>query len=309
MELREVAETLYTADPAEFVAQRNAAAGKADKALAKDIRSLRKPSASAAAVNGLVRNHSDVIDDILDIGDRMRQAFADRDRDEIRSLTGERQRLLQKALRNAGDLSAAVQREVEDTLQAAVIDPAAAAAVRSGMLVRAIESTGVDQVDVTDAVALPVDVDAPAPARTSKRSGGRGAVDRRGGGEATAASTRRAHPDGGTDTGASDDERAETEAAEEASRRRERQRRIRTAEKALERAAADAERLDDELDEEVDRRSDLEAERDTLSRRLERTQEELSESRAAERELRRRITNAQSALRDAQKALRAARDG
>ena len=288
MELREVAEALYTGDPAAFVAQRNTAAGPAaaaDKALAREIRALRKPSASAAAVNALVRSHPDLVDDILAVGDRMRAAFADRDRDEIRSLTGERQRLLQKALQSAGPVSPAVQREVEETLQAAVIDAAAAAAVRSGMLTRAIESTGVDQVDVTDAVALPVDVDAPAPARaTSGRRHG-----------ATSGSRGRSGE-------------SEADAAEEASRRRERERRIRTAEKALERASAEAERLDDELDEEVDRRTDLEEERDTLSRRLERTQEELAESRAAERELRRRITNAQSALRDAQKALRAARD-
>ena len=307
MELREVAEALYTADPADFVAQRNAAAGKADKALAKDIRGLRKPSASAAAVNALVRAHPDVIDDILAIGDRMREAFADRDRDEIRALTAERQRLLQKALRNAGPLSAAVQREVEDTLQAAVIDAAAAAAVRSGMLVRAIESTGLDQADVTDAVALPVDVDAPVPARERRSGGSRSSTGAKG---SESGSSRRSKSGGAGDAGAQADAQAdaEAEAAEEASRRRERQRRIRTAEKALERATSDAERLDDELDEEVDRRTDLEAERDTLSRRLERTQEELSESRAAERELRRRITNAQSALREAQKALRAARD-
>ena len=290
MELREVAEALYTGDPAAFVAQRNTAAGKAaaaDKALAREIRALRKPSASAAAVNALVRAHPDLVDDILAVGDRMRAAFADRDRDEIRSLTGERQRLLQKALQSAGPISPAVQREVEDTLQAAVIDAAAAAAVRSGMLTRAIESTGVDQVDVTDAVALPVDVDAPAPARPPRATSGR--------------------KNGATSGSRARSAESDADAAEEASRSRERERRIRTAEKALERASAEAERLDDELDEEVDRRTDLEAERDTLSRRLERTQEELAESRAAERELRRRITNAQSALRDAQKALRAAR--
>lgn len=294
MGLREIAQTLYVGDPAGFIAGRNAAAATADdKALAKEIRGLRKPSASAAAVNALVHDHGDLVDDILAVGDRMREAFADRDRDAIRSLTAERQRLLQKALRSAGPLSAAVQREVEDTLQAAVIDAAAAAAVRSGMLVRAIESTGVDQVDVTDAVALPVDVDAPAPPRPARKE---------------PADSRRRASKAGTEPDGDADGADETDAAEEASRRREHERRIRTAEKALDRASAEAERLDDELDEEVDRRTDLEAERDSLTRRLERTQAELSESRAAERELRRRITNAQSALRDAQKALRAARD-
>lgn len=280
MDLREVADGLYALPPAEFTASRNAAAGHADKPLAAEIRGLRKPSVAAAAVNALVREHPDVVDAILDVGDRMREAFAERDRTAIRELTGERQRLLQQAIRDAGTASAAVQREVEDTLQAAVIDAAAAAAVRSGLLVRSLESTGVDQVDVSDAVALPVDVDAPpAPRVTRAKSPARGSK----------------RP-------------ADAEPVESPSERRERERRIRTAEKALERARTDADALDDELDEEVDRRTDLEAERDALARRLERTQDELSESRAAERELRRRITQAQSALRDAEKALRAARD-
>ena len=282
MDLREVADELYALPAAEFTASRNAAAGRAGTPLAAEIRGLRKPSASAAAVNALVREHPDVVDAILEVGDRMREAFAERDRAAIRELTGERQRLLQTATRTAGAASASVLREVEDTLQAAVIDAAAAAAVRSGLLVRSLESTGVDQVDVSDAVALPIDVDAPPPPRaprTSTRASG-----------STRASTAPAEP------------------AESPSERRERERRIRTAEKALERARTEADALDDELDEEVDRRTDLEAERDALARRLERTQDELAESRAAERELRRRITQAQAALRDAEKALRAARD-
>ncbi|MFJ8895080.1 hypothetical protein ACIRCZ_10870 [Leifsonia sp. NPDC102414] len=282
MDLREVADELYALPTAEFTASRNAAAGKAGSPLAAEIRGLRKPSASAAAVNALVREHPDVVDAILEVGDRMREAFAERDRAAIRELTGERQRLLQKATRTAGAASAGVLREVEDTLQAAVIDAAAAAAVRSGLLVRSLESTGVDQVDVSDAVALPIDVDAPPPVRAKRASG--------------------------TSTAAATSASASAEPAESPSERRERERRVRTAEKALERARTDADALDDELDEEVDRRTDLEAERDALARRLERTQDELAESRAAERELRRRITQAQSALRDAEKALRAARD-
>ncbi|WP_085367318.1 hypothetical protein [Leifsonia sp. NCR5] len=279
MDLREVADELYALPAAEFTASRNAAAGKAGKPLAADIRGLRKPSAAAAAVNALVREHPDVVDAILDVGDRMREAFAERDRTAIRELTGERQRLLQKATSSAGTASPAVLREVEDTLQAAVIDAAAAAAVRSGLLVRSLESTGVDQVDVSDAVALPVDVEAATVAHTARKT------------TRTAANAP-----------------AHAEPTETPSERRERERRIRTAEKALERARTDADALDDELDEEVDRRTDLEAERDALARRLERTQDELAESRAAERELRRRITQAQAALREAEKAVRAARD-
>jgi hypothetical protein len=288
MGLREVADELYATAPADFTASRNAAAGRADdKTLAKEIRALRKPSASAAAVNALVRENPELVDSILEVGDRMRDAFAARNRDSIRSLAGDRQRLLQTAVRSVGGVSPAVQREVEETLQAAVIDASAAAAVRSGLLVRALESTGVDEVDVADAVALPIDPAAPA--------------------RPTVAPRRRS-PSGDRATKGRPGAAEPAENEESAAERRERERRIRNAEKALERARTAAEALDDELDDEVDRRNDLEAEREELSRRLDRAQDELTESRAAERELRRRITQAQSALRDAEKALRKEHD-
>jgi hypothetical protein len=296
MDLRDVAGELYAAAPADFIAKRNAAAAQADRPIAKQIKTLRKPSASAAAINALVREHPDLIGDVLDIGSRMRDAFASRDRAEIRALTQERQRLLQRAT-DGLDLSPAVQREVEETLQAAVIDPAAAAAVRSGMLVRALESTGLEQVDVSDAVALPVEVeDFPTPAPRRKK----------------AAEAPRRRRDDAAGTEAEPDE-SETEAeqpepVESPSERRERQRRIRAAEKDVERAKADAEAIEDELDDTVDRRGDLEAERDRLQRTLQRVADDLTETRASERSLRTRLTDAQRAVREAERALRDARD-
>lgn len=316
MDLRDVAGELYAAAPADFIARRNAAAAEADKPTAKQIKTLRKPSASAAAINALVREHPDLVGDVLDIGSRMRDAFASRDRAEIRALTQERQRLLQRATEGL-DLSPAVQREVEETLQAAVIDPAAAAAVRSGMLVRALESTGLEQVDVSDAVALPVEVeDFPAPnPRRRKAAAGRDA-----GGDRAGAARHGAERAGAEGAGAAQgpEQAAPAEAAGEAGEpaepaetpgeRRERQRRIRAAEKDVKRAKADAEATEDELDDTVDRRGDLEAERDRLQRKLQRVVDDLTETRAAERSLRTRLTDAQRAVREAERALRDARD-
>lgn len=304
MDLRDVAGELYAAAPADFIARRNAAAAQADKPTAKQIKTLRKPSASAAAINALVREHPDLVGDVLDIGSRMRDAFASRDRAEIRALTQERQRLLQRAT-DGLDLSPAVQREVEETLQAAVIDPAAAAAVRSGMLVRALESTGLEQVDVSDAVALPVEVEdfpAPNPRRRKAAAAGRDA-----GGEATGQSAGSAAAAGGSAEATGEAEEA-AEPAETPGERRERQRRIRAAEKDVARAKADAEATEDELDDTVDRRGDLEAERDRLQRKLQRVVDDLTETRAAERSLRTRLTDAQRAVREAERALRDARD-
>ncbi|MEY9852391.1 hypothetical protein ABH923_002069 [Leifsonia sp. EB41] len=292
MNLRDVAADLYGVEPAEFVAARASAAAGADPELAKSIKALRKPTASAAAVNALTRRDPELVDRILQLGDRMRDAFAARDRDAIRDLTREeRQRLLQRALRDLGT-SAAVGREVEETLQAAVVDPVAAAAVRSGMLVRALESTGVESVDVADAVALPLD-EGSLTAAVERTAGPLVAP-----GPAKACKAAPPHEDS---------EPAPDAGTESASERRERERTIRAAERALERARADAESLDDELDAEVERRSDLQAERDALERRLQRTEAELSESKAAERALRRRIPELQRAVRDAERALDEAR--
>ncbi|WP_158867095.1 hypothetical protein [Leifsonia sp. AG29] len=290
MDLREAAEELYATDPSDFVARRSAAAAGADRDVAKEIRKLRKPSAAAAAINALVREHPDLVGDVLEVGDRMREAFAARDREKIRALTQERQRLLQRATADLG-LSPAVQREVEETLQAAVIDAAAAAAVRSGMLVRGLESTGVDQVDVTDAVALPVEVPEARPVAAegdqTEEDGSQAPDVEEEGPEASEA-----------------EEAAEAGSEESPSARRERQRRLRAAERAVERARADAESLDDELDEELERRGDLEAERSRLQRRLQRVADDLAESRPAERDLRARIREAQRAVRDAERDLR-----
>lgn len=288
MELRDVAADLYGVAPADFVAARAAAASDADRELRADIKALRKPTASAAAVNALTRRDPALIDRILALGDRMRDAFAARDRDAIREATRQRQRLLQTALRDL-DASPAVGREVEETLQAAVIDPAAAAAVRSGMLVRALESTGVESVDVSDAVAVQLD-DAELAARPRP--------------PAVPASAPAAVGDAADDAPGQE---PEPEPAASASERRERQRAVRAAERALERARSEADALDDELDEEVDRRADLEAERASLDRRLQRTEAELSEAKAAERALRKRIPELQRAVRDAERALDEAR--
>lgn len=294
MDLREVAADLYGVAPGDFVSARAAAAAEADRELRAGIRALRKPTASAAAVNALTRRDPALIDRLLAVGDRMRDAFADRDRTAIREVTRQRQRLLQAALRDL-HASPAVGREVEETLQAAVIDPAAAAAVRSGMLVRSLESTGVESVDISDAVAMPLDV--PETAGQRPPAAGQRAADVEAAARVQAAA-------------AAAEERAEapaTEPRESASERRERQRAVRAAERALDRARADAEALDDELDEAVDRRADLEAERDSLDRRLQRTEAELAESKAAERALRKRIPELQRAVRDAERALEGAR--
>jgi hypothetical protein len=186
VDLPEVAADLYALTPDQFVgarAARSAEARKAgDRALAAEIKKLRRPTAGAWLVNLLVRERSADIDQLLTLGTSLRDAQAQLDADELRRLSQQRHQLVSTLVKEAvaigrdlgqvpGD---AAQREAEATLEAALADPAAAAALASGRLTVALHYSGFGSVDVTDAVAAPAAV-APAdrpppPPRTSGRT-------------------------------------------------------------------------------------------------------------------------------------------
>ena len=159
-----LARTLYALPAAEFTAGRNAAAkAEPDAESAKTIRGFRKPSAAASAVNALVRAEPDVVAELLEVGTGLRAAQEGLDRDAVRDFARRRQQVIASAEKRVASvvpgLSASTLREVEETLQAAMIDRVAAAALQSGFLVRGLESSGLEPVDLSDAVALPVEVD------------------------------------------------------------------------------------------------------------------------------------------------------
>jgi hypothetical protein len=165
--LAEIADELYGLAPAEFTAARNARArdikdGK-DLELAERVMSLRKPSPAAWAVNLLARERPGELEQLAELGAAMREAQDELDRAQLAELTRQRRALVHALAREAGSLASearhnlttAVADEVAQTLQAALNDSAAASAVRSGRLVRPLEATGVEPVDLTDAVAAP----------------------------------------------------------------------------------------------------------------------------------------------------------
>ena len=176
--LASIADPLYALTPAEFTAARNAAAREvkdaADLDLAKRVQELRKPSPAAWAVNLLARQRVEELEQLADLGATMREAQEELDRAQLAELTRQRRALVNALAREAADLAtearhnltATVIEEVAKTLQAALNDPSAAAAVRSGRLVRGLEATGIEPVDLTDAVAAPSGsmVSAPRPA-------------------------------------------------------------------------------------------------------------------------------------------------
>lgn len=172
-DLDAVAAELYALPPDEFTAARNARANQADRPLAAQIKALRKPTAAAWAVGLLAREGQ--LGDALELSAALREAQDDLDAAELNRLGRQRRALVAALAAQAADLAAAkgvtvsasARTEVEKTINAAVMDAAAAAAVMTGRLVRTLEATGLEPVDLTDAVggSVPGVPDAPAPSR------------------------------------------------------------------------------------------------------------------------------------------------
>ncbi len=164
MGFADVARELLLVAPADFVAERTArqrAARKDDRELATAIGALRKP-APAAWVIDLLASES-ALDDAVDLGPALRKAQADADPAEIATLRRQRSGVVGALAQAGADLAeqaghpvtTAVLDQVRATIEAAMADPHAGAAVRSGLLVRPLESVGFDDVDLDGALADP----------------------------------------------------------------------------------------------------------------------------------------------------------
>lgn len=166
--LLEVADRLYGLSPGDFTAARDAEAKAlaADKGIAARVKALRKPSIAAWAINLLVRREAEQIDQVLALGESLREAAASMAGEELRALTRQRRQLTSALATTARDLAreddvrltAAVVDQVEGMLTAAMLDPVAAAVVRSGLVLTAFTSTGVSDLDVEAVCAVPAAV-------------------------------------------------------------------------------------------------------------------------------------------------------
>ena len=188
-ELTEIADRLYAGPADGFTDARNAAAkGVDDKALAAQVKKLKKPSVAAWSVNLLVRRESAQIDSVLELAESLRAAAEALDGDELRALTRQRRQLTtalastaRSLARDAGvRLTGPVVEQVEGMLNAAMLDPVAAQAVRTGRVLSAFTSTGVSELDVASVVALPGD----STCRPSRSTGRPRAEDEEGAGRA-----------------------------------------------------------------------------------------------------------------------------
>ncbi|MGZ4502080.1 MAG: hypothetical protein ACXVXD_16745 [Nocardioidaceae bacterium] len=165
-----VADELYALPPAQFTAARKEAAAAArtdgDRELAGRIGALRKPSVAAWVVNQLVRREAAQMGQLLTLGESLRQAQAELDASALRELSRQRRQVTAAVTAHGRGLAEGlgvkvgdqVARQVEETLHAAMIDPDAAAAVRTGLLAEPLSATGVGSFDVglvvADAAAL-----------------------------------------------------------------------------------------------------------------------------------------------------------
>ncbi|MBB5960299.1 hypothetical protein FHS29_006922 [Saccharothrix tamanrassetensis] len=174
-----VADELYALPPARFTAARDAharaALDRGDKALAKEVSALRKPTQAAWALNQLARYHAAELAEAVALGEQLRAAQEELRGSVLREL-GTRRRVVVAALvRLTEELAAdcgtplgpdAVQ-QVRSTLTSALADAVLAARIRAGRLVRPVEQSGFGPLSET---ATPVRVrDDLAPRREQRR--------------------------------------------------------------------------------------------------------------------------------------------
>ncbi len=165
MDLDEAVNQLYGVHPDEFLPARrqlaDATRSEGERGLAKAIASVRKPTAAAWAVNLLSRRRPREVDRLLALATALHEAHQRVDGPALKELGRERTRLVDElvrasaeSVREAGStLSPTVANQVRETFVAALAAPAAAEAVATGVLTRALSYAGFGDVDLAEALA------------------------------------------------------------------------------------------------------------------------------------------------------------
>ncbi|MEV7692749.1 transposase [Microbacterium sp. NPDC089189] len=172
--LDDAARALYGVAPEGFVAARTARAAAASGPLAAQITALRKPTVAAWAVNLLVGEG--YLAEAVELSAALREAQDDLDARELTALGRQRRQVVAALTRRAAELAAArgttlspgARDAVSATINAAVLDERAAAAVLSGRLLRTLDGGDVDALDRGDLVAGSVPSAAPPPSASSR---------------------------------------------------------------------------------------------------------------------------------------------
>ncbi|PSL01542.1 hypothetical protein CLV30_11330 [Haloactinopolyspora alba] len=262
--------TLFGLPLEEFVAARNALGKRARTDVSADlaarIKALRKPTTTAWLANQLARRHREDVDELVDLGARMREATAARDGDLLRELTARRKELVDALSRAARELAGAagygmsddVASALGETLHAALADPASGEQLRAGRLGRALQHTGFGPVIGGDETADVISLGQARSVREQRRADPTTATPAAP--AATPATTPTATPaatPGTGDEGGADEalatapspDAARTEPPRHENRRQERDRRRTEASEELERARSAVAAADEHVDE------------------------------------------------------------
>ena len=224
IDLAEAAAQLYGLPPEEFVPARSGIAAQAkedgDKALAKAVTQLPKPTTAAWLLNLLVRDQPDQVSELIALGDALRQAQEKLAGPQLRQLSQQRHEVIagftRKALapaRRAGrPVTADLSAQVQETLSAAIADPEAGQALLSGRLTKGLSYAGLGDVSISG----PVTTAATRPkARAAKADASAELERRRRIREATAEVERLEQAVAEATDGAADAQREEEEAREQ----------------------------------------------------------------------------------------------
>ena len=119
------------------------------------VKALRKPTTAAWLANHLVRVAPDLIAELTEFGDELRAVVAAGDGPRLRRLTPRRHDLVQRLVATARTevatmgrvVTPTVSERLAETLDAALVDPAAAKLLRTGQLTSALRHIGFGVVD------------------------------------------------------------------------------------------------------------------------------------------------------------------
>ena len=160
MDVEAVCDELYGLSPQEFTAARDARAAEARRAgereLAATIKQLKRPSQAAWLANLLARERPHRVDELLLIGDRLRDAQRRLAGEDLKELARTGHRVVAELVAEAERAAAAAGqrpspsalRQLQETLDAGLADPEAGRAVREGRLTVALSYAGLGSTGV-----------------------------------------------------------------------------------------------------------------------------------------------------------------
>lgn len=323
---------LYTVAPGEFVEEREGAARRAgSRDDAARIRKLRRPTVAAWAVNLLVADAPEDIDELIDLGERLRAAQAEMRGTDLRELSAERNRVVSRLVRHASGLAreagqrlaGAAERDIETTLDAAVADPESAEAIRAGTLTKALSYSGTGFTGAAAQVFTSSGrTEAKSPDRTERqaraKSPAREGIKAREGTQAPKDAKTREGAPARKDTKAREGTpaRKDAKAREDARAHREAEARREARRRAVEKAEAEVERAKrrrtearDALDAARERRESAAAERHRLRTELNKAERALTRADDRVEQATTKVDNAESALDQARHHLTEAKSG